>query len=138
MALENPGVRVEKVATKAVYDGRPTVEENVVGWANRTLQLGAYVDPNDEEATKQIKKEEAFVIMVGGEHELPVGAEADEAPEAVKAGDLLWINPADNSIKTVAAEGETKFLPLGVVTSVDATAKTCLINTNDRSPFLGI
>jgi hypothetical protein len=139
MARDDLGVRVEKIATKAVKDGRPAVEERIVGWSNKTMQLGAYVDPSSEEATL-IAKKEAFVLMVGGKHELPIGKGADEAPEAVKVGDRLWIDPKDNSIKTEAsekAEGKVLYTPLGVVEEIDAVRKVALINTNALAAFLG-
>lgn len=98
MALDNPGVRVEKLATKKVLDGLPTVEKKIVGWANRTLQLGAFVNPTDEKAVKEIQIGEPFVIMVGGEHEVPISGTKGHAPVGTVEGDLLYIAEADNAI----------------------------------------
>jgi hypothetical protein len=134
MATDNPGVRVEKIATKKVLDGLPTVEKNTVGWANRTLQLGAYVNPADEKAVREIQIGESFVIMVGGEHEVPISATKGHAPAGTKEGDLLYINPADNAI--VKNEAKVGYLPLGVVDRIEAAREVALVNTNDRSPFM--
>lgn len=98
MATDNPGVRVEKIATKKVMDGMPTVEKKIVGWANRTFQLGAFVDPSDEVAVSQIQIGEPFVIMVGGEHEVPISATLGDAPVGTVEGDLLYIRESNNAI----------------------------------------
>lgn len=107
MALENPGTRVEKIATKKVLDGLPTVEKKIAGWANRTLQIGAHVDPSDVNAVSQIQIGEAFVVMVGGEHEVPISATLGHAPVGTVEGDLLYIAEADNAITRNAAAAGT-------------------------------
>ncbi|MGH2939454.1 MAG: hypothetical protein ACRDPE_15205 [Solirubrobacterales bacterium] len=132
MARDDLGVRVEKVATKKVKDGRPTVEKNIVGWANRVLQLGAYVDPSSAEvATIQVG--EVFVMMVGGKHELPISATAGDAPVGTVEGDLLFIKAADNTIKKAKTK---EYMPLGVVEEVDAVRGVALVNTNELNAFL--
>lgn len=133
MARDDLGVRVEKIATKKVLDGMPTVEKNEVGWANRTLQLGARVDPADEVAVKQIQVGEGFVMMIGGAHEVPIGGAETNAPAGTVEGDRLWIDPATNKLKKEATKG---FLPLGVVDEVDTVRGVALVNTNNLAAFL--
>ena len=140
MARADLGVRVEKVATKEVRNGRPTVEENIVGWANKSQGLGVFDDPSDP-SVKLIAVGESCILMVGGKHELPVGNgagnNAPTAPAATAVGDKLWIKPSNNAIyrNTPNADGD---LPLGVVEEID-TARTpdvVLVNTNSLAAFL--
>lgn len=107
MARDDLGVRVEKIATKKVLDGLPTVEKKIVGWANRTLQLGAYIDPNDATAVSEIQIGESFVIMVGGKHEVPISATTGHAPVGTVEGDLLYIRESNNAISRGAEAAGT-------------------------------
>lgn len=102
MARDDLGVRVERIATKAVNDGLPTVEGKFVGWANKTTQLGAYVDPSSAAATL-IEVGEPCVLMVGGKHEVPISATKGHAPVGTSVDDLLYIAAADNAISRNAA-----------------------------------
>jgi len=97
MARDDLGVRVERIATKAVKDGLPTTEGKFVGWANKTTQLGAYVDPSSA-AAALIAVTEPFVMMMGGKHEVPISATKGHAPVGTAVDDLLFIATADNAI----------------------------------------
>lgn len=136
MARDDLGVRVERIATKAVKDGLPTVEGAFVGWANKSTQPGAFVDPSSAAITT-IEVGEGFVMMVGGKHEVPISATKGHAPVGTAVDDLLYINPADNEIKKEAAVG---FVPLGVVEEIDATRTpdVALVNTNALNAFLEV
>lgn len=120
MARDDLGVRVEKIATKKVLDGKPTVEKKIAGWANRTLQLGAFIDPSDVVAVSQIQIGESFVIMVGGKHEVAISATKGDAPVGTVEGDLLYIAEADNAISRNGAAAGTNEVQKIVI---DATSK---------------
>jgi hypothetical protein len=134
MPRSDLGVRVPIVAaTKKVAHGLPTTEKNFVGWAFKTKQAGAFIDPTNA-LLHTIEVGESFVIAIGGSHEVPISATKGNAPVGTAVGDLLWILPADNTISKGA--GEAGQLPLGVVEEVDAARGVALVNTNARNAFM--
>lgn len=111
------GTRVKRVASDDIPHGHPAVEGNIVGFAAKTNQIDRFVRPTDAEATTILRDEE-FVLFVGGLHELKV--ETDWAPAEVAEGDLLFIDPTDNSVSIGAPEGTAEVQSI----RVDATRGT--------------
>ena len=131
--LDNLGIRVERIATKVTKHGAACVEGGVVGFAIKTKQIDRFVRPTDAAAT-EIAIGERFVLVVGGEHELPIAT--GFAPSGTVAGDKLFIDPDDNAVKrTSIAAGD---LPLGVVVEKDTAPDPdrVLVNTNAWQAFL--
>lgn len=103
MPAEAPGKRFPVTATKATVHGRPAVELNHAGIAYKSAQPAPAV-PSVANATAatQIAIGEEFVMSMDGAHEFA----STLLPGGAKAGDRLWINPADNSLQASARAGQ--------------------------------
>lgn len=130
MPYEGLGARHTAVATKVCKHGDLVVEDDFVGTAFKVEQLGRFVDPLTAAAT-QIDVGEEFEIQLGGVHEVA----ASGAVAAAAVGDPIWIDPTDNSLEVATGVG---YLPVGVVTEVDAsrTPDVLRINSNAWQAFL--
>lgn len=128
MAHNAPGARHTAVATKACVHGQIVEEDGFVGTAFKVAQVDRFVRPAD---ARDIAIGEEFEILVGGIHE----ANAAGAIAAAGVDDLIWIDPADNSLEVAVANGR---LPVGVVTEVDLsrTPDVLKINGNALNAFL--
>jgi hypothetical protein len=130
MPYDAPGERDEVVAVRELAHGAPCVVGNQVGFAAKVTQLDRFTAPTSDEATT-IEVGEVFVLFTNGVHEIAL-----EAPFAAAAvGAKLWIDPDDDSVDDVAAEGD---LPLGVIVEVDAarTPDVARVNLNAWQAFL--
>jgi hypothetical protein len=133
---DDPGKRIERVASKEIPHGHPAVEGGLVGFAAKSDQPDRFVRPTDKEIST-IAKEEVYVLFVGGSHDIQIAA--GWLPVGAKAAELIYIDPADNKVK-LEAEAEEGDLPLGVLESID-TARTpdfALINTNALNAFMAV
>lgn len=129
MPYEGPGRRVAVTATKATTHGAPAVEINHGGIAAKSAQVAPMV-PSVANATiaQQIAVGEQFVIMLDGIHEVATTL----LPAGFAVGTQLWINPADNTLKSATAAGYVKF---GVISDIDATHGRAHVNLSQRGSF---
>lgn len=129
MPIEGPGARYVATATKAATHGAPAVELNHAGVAAKSAQIAPMVPSVANAAiAQQIAVGEQFVIMLKGRHEVASAL----LPGGAVAGTQLWINPADNTLKSATSAGYVKF---GVVDSIDATHARALVNLDQRGSF---
>lgn len=131
---QGPGHRHNAVATKAVQHRRPVVEDNVPGIAFKSTNTQGipFVAPllDAPTAATLIAIGEAFVIEVGGMHEL---LPASILPAGAVVGAPLWINVADNTLQAAAGAGRIKF---GVIDRIDVPLTgTFAVNANLRDSF---
>lgn len=128
MPYQAPGARHEAIATKSCVHGQIVTEDGFVGTAFKVDQIDRFVRPAD---AQDIAEDEVFEIQLGGIHEAPL---TDGLASAV-VGDLIYIDPTDNSLDDAAAEGA---LPVGVVDSIDTlrTPDVVRINGSALNAFL--
>lgn len=129
MPSEGPGQRYVAVATKATTHAAPAVELKHAGIAAKSEQIAAMA-PNLANAALavQIPIGEHFVIMLSGVHTI----ESSLLPGGAAAGDQLWIDSADNTLKSAAGAGRIKF---GLLDSIDTTLGRAEVNLTQRSSF---
>jgi hypothetical protein len=133
MALREPGQNINRTASKDVVINTPVVEGSLVGWVTQRVgNLGRFVDPSDTAAVTTIAEGEDYTLAIDGTHDLFLTTGLTTVAE----GDLLYIDPTDNSVVLAddVAGGE---LPLGVVESVDASRSphVAKVNLNDLRAF---
>lgn len=102
MPAEGPGKRYSVTATKATVHGQPVVELSHPGIAAKSMQAAPAV-PSVANATAatHIAVGEEMVIMLDGSHSFS----STLLPAGAKAGDKLWISPADNSLSPISSAG---------------------------------
>jgi hypothetical protein len=128
MPYEGVGARHTAVATKECRHGQIVTEDGFVGSAFKVTQPDRFVRPAD---AQDIAIGEEFEIQIGGVHEVALVAPF----EAADVGDQIWIDPTDNSLDDATGAG---YLPLGVITEVDAsrTPEVARVNSNAWQAFL--
>lgn len=108
MPYDAPGKRVEVTwhgganGTTPIKTNSFAFVDNHVGIIAKVEQLDRFVRPESAEAS-EIQPGEQAVLFQGGIHEL-ILAEA-LGLVGISAGDKLWIDPVDSSVKTSAGQG---------------------------------
>lgn len=103
MPARGPGQTYAVTATKESAHNHPAIELNHAGIAHKSQQIPPGVPSNAAAAAaKLIAIGEEFVIDMDGVHTF----ESSLLPGGAKAGERLWINPADNTLSLKQFEGE--------------------------------
>ena len=128
MPYEGVGARHTAIATKAIRHGQVVEEDGFVGTAFKVEQVDRFTRPAD---AQDIAIGEEFELQVGGVHEIPLVAPYADAD----VSDRIWIDPTDNSLDDASGAG---YLPLGVITEVDASREPAVarVNSNAWQAFL--
>lgn len=133
MSYSAPGERVEVEVERACVHGQIIVCDSKVGRINKVGQLDRFVRPESAEATAMEVGEVGTLVIIG-----IVETPAADALAAAVKGDLIYIDPTDDTLKRNAgAEGD---LPVGVVDEVDVTRTPDVvrINLNAWQAFLPV
>jgi hypothetical protein len=106
MPAEAPGRRVNRIATKEVRHGDPTVEKGAPGIAFKATE-GIPVLPSFAAAvaSKEIKVGEPLVVGIAGRH----AVRASLLPGGTEEGSPLYITVANNVLVAAPGGGIVKF-----------------------------
>lgn len=125
-----PGKRVDRIATKTVLHGHPSIENGVPGIAFKSQQaLPALPTVANSTAARTIAIGEEFILDTSGRHEIL----SSLLPGGVGAGDAIYIRVADNVLESASGSGIVKFA-LCESDPVDSTGLVA-INFNLRDTF---